>query len=83
VTESRLNADQRRALELLADAAPHGCTGAMLLAHGFNIETLAELVHGGFAAAHRQPLKAGKRQIEVACIKVTAAGRRALEAGGC
>ena len=53
-----------------------------MLAHGFNIETLAELVHGGFAAAHRQPLKAGKRQIEVACIKVTAAGRRALEAGG-
>src|SRR6516164_8575603 len=59
-----LNADQRRALELLSDAGQHGCTGATLLAHGFSIGTLAHLIRDGFASAHREPLMTmGQRQI--------------------
>jgi hypothetical protein len=74
-----VTADQRSALELLANAGPHGCTGATLFAHGFKIGMLAELVRDGLATARRQPLKAGERQIEVARIRITDAGRRALE----
>ena len=75
----KANTNQRLALNLLADAGPHGCTGAALLAHGFKIDILAELVHDGLAIAHRQPLKAGELQIEVARIRITDAGRMALE----
>jgi hypothetical protein len=80
-----LKTDRRLALELLADAGPHGCTGAELLAHGFKIDILAELVRDGPATARRQPLKAGERQIEAALIRITDTGRRAIEEwrGGC
>jgi len=44
-----VDADQRRALELLS------------------------------AAAHRKPMKAGERQIEVARVTITTAGRKAIE----
>jgi hypothetical protein len=70
---------RRLALETLADAGPHGCTGAALLGQGFKIDILAELVRDGLATAHRQPLNAGERQIDVARIRITDAGRRALE----
>src|SRR5262245_23377462 len=38
-----LNADQCRALELLADAGSTGCTGATL-SHGFKVDILADLI---------------------------------------
>ena len=74
-----MNADQCRALELLASLGPQGCTGATLIAHGCQVDVLAELVRDGFVTAYREPLKAGKRQIEVARIRITPAGRLALE----
>jgi len=74
-----VNADQRRALELLSDAGLNGCTGATLLSHGFSIEMLADLIRDGLATAHREPLmSAGQRQIDVARVRITDAGRRAL-----
>jgi hypothetical protein len=42
-----LSADQRRAFRLLA-GSPHGCTEAILLAHGFTTEMLTVLVRDGF-----------------------------------
>ena len=36
-------AEQNRALRLLA-GSPHGCTEAILLAHGFTAELLADLL---------------------------------------
>lgn len=77
-----VDADQRRALELLADAGPHGCTGATFLASGFKVGMLAKLVRDGLAAAHRKPVKADERQIEVARVMITAAGRKAIEGSG-
>lgn len=56
--------------------------GLPLLAHGFNVDILAELVRDRLATAHREPLKAGERQIEAARIRITAAGRDALAAEG-
>ena len=77
----KVNADQRRALQLLADAGAQGRTGATLFAYGVRIDMLADLLREGFATARREPTKAGERQIEVARLRITAAGRRALNDG--
>ena len=77
--EHQLSAEQRRALELLADAGKQGCTGATFFAYGFKADILAELVGAGLALVHRQTPNAGEWPIEVARIMLTAAGRRALE----
>jgi hypothetical protein len=77
--EHQLNAEQRRALELLFDAGDQGCTGATFLAYGFKVDILAELVGGGLAVVHRQPPEAGEWPIEVARVMITDSGRRAIE----
>ena len=69
--------DRRRALELLA-ASPGGCTEAIMLAHGFTVYQLAELVRAGLATATAERVMAGARSIEVARLRITEAGRRAL-----
>jgi len=71
------NSRQRRALELLA-ASPDGCTEAMMVAHGFTIEMMVDLVCDGLASAHVERVVAGNHTIEVACAKITHAGLMAL-----
>jgi hypothetical protein len=71
----RLTADQRPAL---ADAGPRGCTESIMLAHGFKLVMLAELVRNGWATAAPEAVRAGWRPIEVARIRITEEGRRAL-----
>jgi hypothetical protein len=71
--------EQRRALEILADAGFRGCTGATLLDHGFNMDMIADLVLEGFATANQETMRVGKRRIPVARVRITNAGRRALE----
>ena|SRR5258708_29791996 len=51
----KINADQRRALELLAVAGLQDCSGATLLAHGVRIDVLAYLVRAGLVTAYREP----------------------------
>jgi hypothetical protein len=75
----KINGDQRRALELLAVAGLQDCTGATLLAHGVRFDVLAYLIRAGLVTAYREPTKAGERQIAVARMRITNAGRRALE----
>ena len=72
-----ITAEQRRALRLLA-GSPHGCTEAIMLAHGFKTELLAVLVRDGLAAAEPGTVRTGRRQIEVVWVMITDAGRRAL-----
>ena len=67
---------RRRALELLASCAD-GCTEAILIAHGFTVEQMVELVRIGHATAQTERVIAGGRAIEIARIKITEAGRRA------
>jgi len=69
--------DRRRALELLA-SCHDGCIEAMVIAHGFNIEQLVELVHAGLAIATAECMVAGNRTMEVATLRITEAGRRVL-----
>jgi hypothetical protein len=73
-------ASRRRALELLA-ASRDGCTGAILVAHDFTIDFLVELIRAGLATAKAERVVAGGRSMEVARVRITGAGRRALIGG--
>jgi hypothetical protein len=66
--------DQGRALELLAGSARQGCTGAFLLAHGFTVELLADMVRAGLATAQIERAYFGGQTR----VHITDAGRRAL-----
>ena len=68
---------RRRALELL-EASIDGCTEAIMLAYGFKIELLIELINAGFATTSIECMVAGGRRIEVTRLRITGAGRRAL-----
>jgi hypothetical protein len=70
-------AEQNRALRLLA-GSPHGCTEAIMLAHGFPFEMLTGLVRDGLATAAPGIMYAGKRPITVTWLAITDIGRQAL-----
>ena len=71
--------EQRRALQLLA-GIPFGTTETIMLTHhGFKRRTLADLVRAGFATAERTTGKADGTAIGAGRIRITAAGRSALE----
>ena len=76
----RAPSPKRCALELIADA-PEGVTEALMLAHGFTVPLLADLCIGGLAIATVDRMVAGGRTIEVVRLRITAAGRRVLDAG--
>ena len=54
-------ATRRRALELLA-ASRDGCTEAIMLAHGFSVDMLADLIRTGLATASTERVIAGLAQ---------------------
>jgi hypothetical protein len=72
-----LNAEQLQALELIA-SGPSGCTKGRMLANGFTVDMLADLVREGLATAHRGTVRAGGRAISVERYRITDAGRRAI-----
>src|SRR5262245_57207298 len=78
LTRSLLTKDGRRVLELLVGSARQGSTEAFLLAHGFTVDLLADMVRAGFATAHSERVRAGGQPIEVTRVHITDAGRRAL-----
>ena len=49
-----------------------------MLAHGFKIELLVELVRAGLATASTERMLASGRPMEVTRLRITGAGRRAL-----
>ena len=72
------NPVQRRALQLLV-SSPYGATEAMMHAHGFTRRTLAGLVRAELATARHEIVKAGDKTIDVGRVRITAAGRWAVE----
>jgi hypothetical protein len=70
-------AERLRALRLLA-GSPHGCTEAIMLAHGFTVEVLRRLVLDGLATATRGTVQAGGRPIKVTWLTITEIGLQAL-----
>jgi hypothetical protein len=74
-----LTANQRDALEMLADA-PHGLTEDLLvIVHHFDRNVLAGLVRAGLISARRHTGKAGGEMIEVVRMRITESGREALK----
>jgi hypothetical protein len=65
-----LNRDQLGRLHLLADA-PNGATATIMLARGFTISLLGDLVLRGLGTTE-------KRAMRAAWLMITDAGRRAL-----
>jgi hypothetical protein len=49
-----------------------------MLAHGFTIPLMVELVRAGLASAQAERVRAGSKTIEVARMRINEAGRRAL-----
>jgi hypothetical protein len=54
--------DRRRALESLAASCRDGCTESMMLAHGFTVAQMVELVRAGLATANAERVVAGARK---------------------
>ena len=71
--------DHRRLLALLAPSRV-GLTQTAVLKHGCTVEQISELVSAGLASGSTQRIRVGHRTIEVARVKITPEGRRALEA---
>jgi hypothetical protein len=71
--------EQRRALQLLA-SIPFGASETIMLAqHGFKRRTLAVLVHAGLATIERASVNTEGKAIGAGRVRITAAGRSALE----
>ena len=49
-----------------------------MVAHGFSIDDMVELVRGGLATATPQRTRAGREVLEVAMLRITDAGRKVL-----
>ena len=73
-----VSATRNRALRLFAEH-PNGCTGAVLLAHGFSLELLNKLIGAGLATASTESMMLGSKPVEVLRVKITEAERRALQ----
>ena len=50
-----------------------------MLAHGFNMDVIADLVLKCFATANQETMRVGGRKIQVARVRIMDAGRRELE----
>ena len=71
--------DRRRAPELLA-ASRDGANEAIMMAHGFTVPLMVELVRAGLATATAERVVAGGHAFEVARVRITDARRRAWTA---
>jgi hypothetical protein len=82
IRKRRLNPQPRRTVELLRLLAtsPHGATEALLVrVHGFDSDMVGGLVRAELATAERETMKAGIKPVEVVRLRITAAGRKAIE----
>ena len=59
----------------------HGVNaGLLVFVHGFDRRVLNGLVKAGLATGQREVVVAGGKPVDIIRIRITAAGRRALEA---
>jgi hypothetical protein len=73
-----LTIEQRRALQLLAEA-PNGMTDPAMRARGFSPALLVGLVGAGYAVAKPRTIRAAGMTFGAMRFVITDAGRRALE----
>jgi hypothetical protein len=82
IRKRRLTPQPRRTLELLRllASSPHGATEALLVrVHGFDSDMVGGVVRAGLATAERETMKAGIKPVEAVRLRITAAGREAIE----
>jgi hypothetical protein len=79
MTESTLNAEQRRALTMLATAGLDGATQSLLSAHGFGASFIVGLVGRGLVTIMYERVRAGGTTIEITKVRITDEGHRAIE----
>jgi hypothetical protein len=65
---------------MLNGAGARGCPEALVLANGFDIELLTGLVRAGLASVVTEIVRTDDRTRAVANVRITDAGRRAIEA---
>jgi hypothetical protein len=68
----------RQVLKVLARAPPRGRDVNALLTLGFKLERMADLVRSGLATVRVETVEERGVKIEVACLWITDAGRRAI-----
>jgi hypothetical protein len=79
MTAPRLIAEQRRALQILADAGQSGATEAIMMARGFRRELLAGLVLAELATVVTRMMRAGgATTMKIDHYLITDDGRAAL-----
>jgi hypothetical protein len=76
--EHRADHARMCALAILAEN-PDGCSRAVMLARGFPLSLLNRLVRAGLATSHIEREERGDKVIEIVRVKITEAGRRALQ----
>lgn len=69
--------DRNRALILLAEH-PNGCSRAIMVARGCSLALLNRLVRTGLATSQVERAKRAEDAIEIECVKITDAGRKAI-----
>jgi hypothetical protein len=74
-----LSVEQRRALEMLDKSHGSGCPRLLWVAHGFTLAMLVSLVRDGLADVQAETVSEGGGTIETLRIRITGAGRRAIE----
>jgi hypothetical protein len=77
LTRAQGTDQQRRALKLLA-RYPDGCAAALMLAHRFTIDMLADLAADGLLTIDTRREQVGGRQKVVVRVQISPAGRREL-----
>jgi hypothetical protein len=66
-------------LNMLNRVEPHGYPEALILAKGFSLELLIGLVRAGLATIATETVRTGDRTRGISNVRITAAGRRAIE----
>ena len=73
-----LTTGQRKALKLLADAA-HGCTVPFMLSCGCSVAVLRHLARCRLAVTDRVPVPDKPKSATIVRLRISDAGRKALE----
>jgi hypothetical protein len=79
MTESPLNAEQRRALAMLAAAGLDGATQSLLGAHGFGASLVVGLIDRELVTITYERVRASGTIIDATKVRITDEEHRAIE----
>jgi len=77
--QSEMDDEERRRLPQLLASAENGCTANLLVALGFETDLVVCEVRAGLATSQTEPELVGRHSVDVTRVRITEAGRRALD----